>query len=912
MHMNHIKLFALFTFTFSLSPVLGQDTDSSIIGRSPYDVSDSLMFGWVPTYQHDSIPPYTGSTFFTTDYLPSGSYWDDDCNEEEVYLARMIHNEGDSVHWNLGVGRAGIIYSFIGPYGEGVPPQVHGSGSFNLAPWIDEVWQIVSVNTGLNNRDRIPAPPGSTLATTVRSMPYFIHGAGAYRNDTMFARDPTPFYSPLMASWYNEQEKAIYTTNWGTQAHIPSLYKSEALYTYKYRDLGSGIMENTLIIQNFGDVPLQYHNMPWGGVRASNLPQVWVSNPDHTLERSYKTFGGDDQGILGSLDLTGGYMIWTADGEDEDRPALAIVYGLEKHKAEYKNKYGMAFNRIRWGLVNNVARSYTVFVLNPKIDINRGNSFYYRVYYINGTMKEVHEKAKMIADAADYGFINADPEQSSRSVVRSGDHFNALTEDIELFAEPVPDNIPLFLLENTKTGIRYISPDLYHDVPTLPFDNPYSPGDDKYETYQDRIVYRPYDGTIRYIRLLGYGVTTRDHTPDIRYRLLDSLVVDTTRVVIPDAYKRKVWIPDGSCDSCSVGLDPEPLPQGSVLYSDFGENRIYEAQSPVNLDYAHNVVNPAKSTVNGSHLTGKVVRQTGSWSGLFFEVPGTIDLTGHGTFRLRVYHETDDPIMDPCNVGIVLKNNGNDSTRFEKWQDVTVANEWVEYLFNFHHNNPPEEYNQLWLYVSSPDDDNQAAGQTFYIDELTGPPVIIPVEEYQVTFRVKDSFSESLLEGVSLSVEQQTKQTNADGEVQFTLPAGTYPYSALYTGFAAINSSLQVWKDTIVQVSMTPVKNYVSFSIYSDISGSVLSGVSVTFGGIEVLTGLNGSANFDSYRGNYNYVISHPDFFTVESSLEVTADTTVRIILVANKASLKFRVYSEDKPLNDVTIQIDTDSLMTT
>jgi hypothetical protein len=364
--MKHLQQLPLVIFIFCLLPLSGQEADSSVIGRSPYNVADSLMFGWVPTYAHDSIPAYTGSTFFTTDYLPSGSMWDDDCDEEEVYLARMIHKEGDSVHWNLGIGRAGIIFSYIGPYGEGVPPQIHGSGDFNLAPWIGEVWQPVSVSSSLNNNERLPAPPGSSLASTVRSMPYFIHGAGAYRNDTMYTRLPTPFYSPLMAAWYNEEEKAIYTTNWGTQAHIPSLHKSQALYTYKYKDMGNGIMENTLVIQNFGDVPLTYHNMPWGGVRASNLPQVWVSAPDHSLARSYKTFGGDDAGILSSLDLTGGYMIWAAEGDEEDRPALAIVYGLEKHKQEYKNKYGMSFNRIRWGLTGNVERSYTVFVLNPR------------------------------------------------------------------------------------------------------------------------------------------------------------------------------------------------------------------------------------------------------------------------------------------------------------------------------------------------------------------------------------------------------------------------------------------------------------------------------------------------------------------------------------------------------------------
>ncbi len=110
-------------------------------------------------------------------------------------------------------------------------------------------------------------------------MPYFIHGAGAYRNDTMFARVPAPFYSPLMASWYNQQEKALYTTNWGTQAHIPSLHKSQLLYTYKYKDLGNGIMENTMVIQNFGEIPVEYHNMPWGGNNGWSGNNGWGNNP---------------------------------------------------------------------------------------------------------------------------------------------------------------------------------------------------------------------------------------------------------------------------------------------------------------------------------------------------------------------------------------------------------------------------------------------------------------------------------------------------------------------------------------------------------------------------------------------------------------------------------------------------------
>ncbi len=54
--------------------------------------------------------------------------------------------------------------------------------------------------------------------------------------------------------------------------------------------------------------------------------------------------------------------------------------------------------------------------------------------------------------------------------------------------------VPLFLMENTESGKQFISPDLYLDIDTLPFTNPYDPADPKYESYQDQVVYRPYTG----------------------------------------------------------------------------------------------------------------------------------------------------------------------------------------------------------------------------------------------------------------------------------------------------------------------------------------------------------------------------------------------------------------------------------
>ncbi|MDX2430153.1 MAG: hypothetical protein QNK35_04425, partial [Bacteroides sp.] len=412
-------------------------------------------------------------------------------------------------------------------------------------------------------------------------------------------------------------------------------------------------------------------------------------------------------------------------------------------------------------------------------------------------------------------------------------------------------------------------------------------------------------------RLLGYGVSSRGNTPDIRFALLDSLVIDSTRVIIPDAYKNSIWLPLGSCDNCSYGLDPEPLPAGHVLYSDFGENRNYPAREPENLDYSHNVLNPSQTKTNVSRLTGKVIRQEGSESSLFFQVPGSIKLSGHGTFRLRVYHETEDPLVNPCNIGLILRDSGRRDTQYDLWQEVSVSNRWTEFTFDCSFAERLASYNQVWLYFSSPDQNNQAAGQTFYIDELTGPPVLVPIKEYSAIFQVKDQLSNALVQDAAVIVGQEEQITDASGEVRFTLSEGEYSYRVSHPDYESLDSSFMLSKDTTVRVPLALRPKAVIFSISSEKTGNGLANIPVIVGEKEVQTGLNGEAFFDLLSGTYTYSISHPDYFTPSSTMEISRDTTIRLFLVENKAKIKFRVYSEDKPLHNATIALNENSFNT-
>jgi hypothetical protein len=64
--------------------------------------------------------------------------------------------------WKVRFSQGGNIYSYVGVYGEAMPPQIHAN-----APFIDEVWQMVAVNGAKN------------LPSLGKS--YFIHQAGKHK-----------------------------------------------------------------------------------------------------------------------------------------------------------------------------------------------------------------------------------------------------------------------------------------------------------------------------------------------------------------------------------------------------------------------------------------------------------------------------------------------------------------------------------------------------------------------------------------------------------------------------------------------------------------------------------------------------------------------------------------------------------
>ncbi|MBP0905409.1 T9SS type A sorting domain-containing protein [Mariniflexile gromovii] len=527
--MKKIILNALFV-VLSI-PLVAQN----VLEMNPENAQDNAFFKFIPSIDYNSILEQNGTTNFTTSYSPSGSYWLDptEADEQHVYLAKLEHQASTPENsWQLRIGQGGQIYSFKSAYGEGIPPQ-----SKEHSTWNDEVWQPVSVST-LNNRD-------------FTSAFYFIHGAGAYNNDGI----EKTWYSPLMASYYDAFDKSYAVTNWGAQAHIPSLYKSEILYTTKYREIGEGVLEVTYFIQNFGDEPMVHINAPWGGVRASSLRGKFVGLPDGSIEISDGNTGTTVD--TRDIDETGGYVIWSENTTNSTAASMGIVFGNKLKTAELTN-HGLRNVFFRLGQVGGDTnpRDYTLFTVIAQLDIKRGETFYYRTYYINGTRDFVQEKGNLLAPYSDYGFIEPNADETPKTTISASDSDGGLSKTIYLNTSFTKDMLPIFLMKNTATGKTYISPDPYYNVTTQPLENPYNEGDPEYETYQNRFVYKLHESPIEYVRLLGYAFD-KDMSSNPSFSLLDDLILDNAKVILTAPYLNKIWVQttDSPITATNLALD---------------------------------------------------------------------------------------------------------------------------------------------------------------------------------------------------------------------------------------------------------------------------------------------------------------------------------------------------------------------
>jgi YHS domain-containing protein len=480
------------------------------------------------TYSFSSIGELQA---FNDEINIDNSKWALGLNERHVFHTSIRHQQTKDNSWEMRIGKGGQIYSIVGPFGEAIPPQSPVTTP-QSGGWIDEVIQPVAINQSLNNVDtQFPQ-------SIFDSMAYYIHQAGVYELKDMdnLGRNDF-FYSPKLAYGWDDTNKTYSMLSWGQQAHIPSINKSGILYYEKIRDVGDGVIEITYVISNFGTDLINDITLPWGGVRKSNLPDHVVSETNG----SYTAIGGDfsDPANRIPLDETNGWAAFSQDADNASSYALGWVFGKDKHYGE-DTSYQYAENTWAWGDANR--DDYIVGGIGGNFNLHPGQTMYYRYYWVVGTLADVQSKANALADYVDYGLLSITEANTGQiplytksvngQTILSREGTSGQTPILKTYAKPVANSLPLFLLRDTISGAYKLSFDPYEFSNTEPFTNPYSLGDPKYETYQDRSLYKQYDGKMEYVDLLGFALP-ENKANSIDYSYIDLYDAVTDRTFYP-------------------------------------------------------------------------------------------------------------------------------------------------------------------------------------------------------------------------------------------------------------------------------------------------------------------------------------------------------------------------------------------
>lgn len=440
-------------------------------------------------FPESGVKADSGKTECTFEYRASGSEWIPGVDEEAVFLASV---QGDG--WTLGVGKGGQIYSLRGSFGESIPPQRVES------PWNDEVWQFVATDETLIGplQEYQNANPEQRAATL--PLMYFIHQAGIYTKGAGFDGGfvAAPFYSPCLRKRWNEEACTLEMVNWIQQARTPCVWKSGLLVYSAYRDCGDGIIEVNQVVHNFGTETLSFLNTPWGGIRKSSLPHTVLSKPDGSWEKVDGRFGWTDIPTR-ALAQTGGWLGYVLDPEQKTSPALALVFG------EAKQQHGGGV--IRWGTAGEKKRDYEVTERISKARITPGSSLLVRWYLVAGESSNVWKTANTLASEAGVRPIQFDGSAKQPVWIEDG---KVTTEGhgkpwVELCAYPAAGTVPVFLLEDKRTGKQLITTDIYALAETEPYSNPLPEDYPQREIYNDRVIYKQYAPHIGYKNLLGYA-----------------------------------------------------------------------------------------------------------------------------------------------------------------------------------------------------------------------------------------------------------------------------------------------------------------------------------------------------------------------------------------------------------------------
>jgi len=417
-------------------------------------------------------------------------------DEKQVFYRRLEHSETNK-SWTIKIGKGGQLFSIKTPEtGELIAPQRADAGQ-----WVDEILQ----HTLPFPPEKPPTPPDNNIVDGD------IHQAGYYSQSELGARTPLfipqSVYSPLFHFYVHPDSKSVSYKTWPQHAHLPrTIAKNQVLFSQTITDLGGGLVEINLEINNWGEETYPLSQLPWSAYNANKLTSHIISLPDGSYEDRYSTFGGYDiANEIGIINLrnnsTGGWIAFTTGTNPSDR-GIGIIYGKTLQPQE-GNK-----TAIRWGQYStDPLRTGVVGTIRRNIELLPKESLHVRYFIAIGSLSDIQNLGNSYQNQVILEKISRSEQDANRIAICSSPTTEikrgcpaGTTPLFHTLRYYVPSAKPLFLLKNT-------------------LNSKYRVTDDPYE-----ISFNPTDNKTQYVDFLGWAMPEEKVSSSLSYQLLDTLL----------------------------------------------------------------------------------------------------------------------------------------------------------------------------------------------------------------------------------------------------------------------------------------------------------------------------------------------------------------------------------------------------
>ncbi len=128
-----------------------------------------------------------------------------------------------------------------------------------------------------------------------------------------------------------------------------------------------------------------------------------------------------------------------------------------------------------------------------------------------------------------------------------------------------------------------------------------------------------------------------------------------------------------------------------------------------------------------------------------------------------------------------------------------------------------------------------------------------------------------------------------------------------------ITRQFPIFSDTTLTINLKPDKYKITITVSDNQTGELFLGTRVIFNDEVQVSNEMGEVYFESYPGDYNYLVEKNSYKNEGGIFTVNSDTIYQVKLTRLDGSIKFKVFENtNTPVNKATVILNSDTLITT